>query len=63
MANIGTFTKTENGFVGEIVTLTFQANNVRLVPKAIGTDNAPSHRAYVGRADYAESSVMRSGVI
>ena len=61
MANIGTFTKTEIGFVGEIVTLTFQANNVRLVPEAIGTDNAPSH--YVGRADYAESSVMRSGVI
>jgi len=53
MANIGTFTKTENGFVGEIVTLTFQAKNVRLVPEATGTDNAPSHRAYVGRADYA----------
>jgi uncharacterized protein (DUF736 family) len=53
MANIGTFTKTETGFVGEIVTLTFQAKNVRLVPEATGTDNAPSHRAYVGRADYA----------
>ena len=33
MANIGTFTKTEQGFVGEIVTLSFQANNVRLVPE------------------------------
>ena len=63
MANIGTFTKTENGFVGEIVTLTFQAKNVRLVPEATGSDNAPSHRAYVGRADYAELSVMRSDVV
>lgn len=34
MANIGTFTKTEQGFVGEIVTLSFQARNVRLVPEA-----------------------------
>ena len=25
MANIGTFTKTEQGYVGEIVTLSFQA--------------------------------------
>jgi uncharacterized protein (DUF736 family) len=60
MANIGTFTKTENGFVGEIVTLTFQANNVRLVPEAIGTDNAPSHRAYVGRAEIGAAWSKRS---
>ena len=64
MANIGTFTKTENGFVGEIVTLTFQAKNVRLVPEANGSnENAPSHRAYVGRADYAELNIMRSGAV
>jgi uncharacterized protein (DUF736 family) len=31
MANIGTFTNTENGFVGEIVTLTFRARNVRFI--------------------------------
>ena len=60
MANIGTFTKTENGFVGEIVTLTFQANNVRLVPEATGTDNAPSHRAYVGRAEIGAAWSKRS---
>ncbi len=55
MANIGTFTRVENGFIGEIVTLTFQAKNVRLVPETErANDNAPSHRAYVGRADYAE---------
>lgn len=63
MANIGTFTKTEQGFVGEIVTLSFQARNVRLVPEASTNDNAPSHRVYVGRADYAELGVMRSGVL
>ena len=52
MANIGTFTKTENGFVGEIVTLSFQAKNVRMVPETNGSnENAPSHRVYVGRAE------------
>ena len=60
MANIGTFTKTEIGFVGEIVTLTFQANNVRLVPEATGTDNAPTHRAYVGRAEIGAAWSKRS---
>ena len=60
MANIGTFTKTESGFVGEIVTLTFQAKNVRLVPEATGSDNAPSHRAYVGRADIGAAWSKRS---
>ena len=61
MANIGTFTKTENGFVGEIVTLTFQAKNVRLVPEAnSGNDNAPSHRAYVGRAEIGAAWSKRS---
>lgn len=61
MANIGTFTKTEQGFVGEIVTLSFQAKNVRMVPESNGTnENAPSHRVYVGRADYAERGIMRS---
>ena len=61
MANIGTFTKTEQGFVGEIVTLSFQPKNVRMVPESNGTnENAPSHRVYVGRADYAERGIMRS---
>lgn len=53
MANIGTFTKTEQGgFIGEIVTLSFQARNVRFVPE-MNSDNkdAPSHRVYVGRAE------------
>jgi len=54
MANIGSFKKSGNEFQGEIVTLSLQTKNVRIVPeKTRGNDNAPSHRVYVGRADYA----------
>ena len=60
MANIGTFTKTEQGFVGEIVTLSFQAKNVRLVPEPSTNDNAPSHRVYVGRAEIGAAWAKRS---
>ena len=61
MANIGTFRKTGNEYTGEIVTLSLQARNVRLVPETRATgDNAPSHRVYVGRAEigaaWAETS-------
>ena len=61
MANIGTFTKTEQGFIGEIVTLSFQAKNVRMVPETNGTnENAPSHRVYVGRAEIGAAWSKRS---
>ena len=61
MANIGTFTKTEQGYVGEIVTLSFQARNVRLVPETSnGNENAPSHRVYVGRAEIGAAWDKRS---
>jgi uncharacterized protein (DUF736 family) len=61
MANIGTFTKTEQGFVGEIVTLGFQAKNVRLVPEpGNGNENAPSHRVYAGRAEVGAAWSKRS---
>jgi uncharacterized protein (DUF736 family) len=61
MANIGSFKKVNAEFQGEIVTLSVQARNVRIVPESIRTnDNAPSHRVFVGRADYAELSIMRS---
>jgi uncharacterized protein DUF736 len=64
MANIGSFKKSGQEFQGEIVTLSLQTKGVRIVPEADRTnDNAPSHRVYVGRADYAELSVMRSGVV
>jgi uncharacterized protein (DUF736 family) len=61
MANIGTFTKTEQGFIGEIFTLMFQAKNVRLVPETNATsENAPSHRVYVGRAEIGAAWSKRS---
>ena len=50
--------------MGEIVTLSVQTKGVRIVPETNRTnDNAPSHRVYVGRADYAELSIMRSGIV
>jgi uncharacterized protein (DUF736 family) len=62
MANIGTFKKSGHEFQGEIVTLSLQSKGVRIVPETNrASDNAPSHRVYVGRADYAESNIMRSG--
>ncbi len=63
MANIGSFKKSGNGeFQGEIVTLSVQAKGVRIVPEPNrASDNAPSHRVYVSRADYAELGIMRSG--
>lgn len=55
MATIGTFKQTAtNEFAGDIVTLSVQAKGVRIVPETrITGENAPSHRVFVGRADYA----------
>ena len=64
MANIGSFKKVGNDFQGEIVTLSLQAKGVRIVAESSpSNDKAPSHRIVVGRADYAELGVMRSGVL
>lgn len=62
MATIGTFKKSaSNEFVGEIVTLSVQAKNVRIVPEANRTgDNAPSHRVFVGRAEIGAAWSKRS---
>jgi uncharacterized protein (DUF736 family) len=63
MANIGSFKKVGNEFQGEIVTLSVQAKGVRIVAETNhSNENAPSHRVFVGRADYVESGIMRSGV-
>jgi uncharacterized protein (DUF736 family) len=51
MANIGTFTKTTEGYKGEIVTMSVQQKNVRIVPETSDNENAPSHRVFVGRAE------------
>ena len=52
MANIGSFTKSGESYKGEIVTMSVQTKNVRIVPEEAGdNENAPSHRVFVGRAE------------
>ena len=62
MATIGTFKKTSsNEFSGEIVTLSVQAKNVRIVPETSRSgENAPSHRVYVGRVEIGAAWSKRS---
>src|SRR5579859_5110676 len=62
MATIGTFKKTgSNEFTGEIVTLSVQAKNVRIVPETNRSgDNSPSHRVYVGRVEIGTAWAKRS---
>ena len=61
MATIGTFKKTGSEFVGEIVTLSVQAKNVRIIPEEDhANDNAPSHRVFVGRAEIGAAWSKRS---
>lgn len=53
MATIGTFTKNaDSSFSGEIVTLSVQARNVRIVPdNNRPSENAPTYRVIVGEAE------------
>jgi uncharacterized protein (DUF736 family) len=53
MANIGTFKKSgENGYTGEIVTMSLQKKNVTIVAEeASENENAPSHRVFVAKID------------
>lgn len=52
MASIGTFTKSGDGYRGEIVTMSVQQKNVRIVPESESSnENAPSHRVFAGRAE------------
>jgi uncharacterized protein (DUF736 family) len=61
MASIGTFKKSGHEFQGEILTLNVQTKGVRIVPEANrGSDNAPSHRVYVGRAEIGAAWSKRS---
>ncbi|HEY8247175.1 MAG TPA: DUF736 domain-containing protein [Hyphomicrobium sp.] len=62
MATIGTFKKIGNNeFTGEIVTLSVQAKNVRIVPETSRSgENAPSHRVYVGRVEIGAAWSKRS---
>ena len=61
MATIGTFKKVGNDFQGEIITLSLQAKGVRIVAESNrASDNAPSHRIYVGRAEIGAAWSKRS---
>lgn len=61
MANIGTFKKSGSEYQGEIVTLGVQARNVRIVPETDrASENAPSHRIFVGRAEIGAAWSKRS---
>ncbi|MDJ0448818.1 DUF736 domain-containing protein [Methylocystis sp. JR02] len=62
MATIGTFKKSgSNEFTGEIVTLSVQAKNVRIVPETSRSgENSPSHRVYCGRVEIGAAWSKRS---
>jgi uncharacterized protein (DUF736 family) len=61
MANIGSFKKSGNEYQGEIVTLSVQAKGVRIVPESNrSSDNAPSYRVFVGRAEIGAAWSKRS---
>jgi uncharacterized protein (DUF736 family) len=61
MANIGTFKNSGPELQGEIVTLSLQSRGVRIVPENNrASDNAPSHRVYVGRAEIGAAWSKRS---
>ncbi len=62
MATIGTFKKSGNNeYTGDIVTLSVQAKNVRIVPETgRSSENAPSHRVFVGRAEIGAAWAKRS---
>jgi len=61
MATIGIFMKSGTELQGEIVTLSVQTKNVRIVPEPNrASENAPSHRIFVGRAEIGAAWSKRS---
>jgi uncharacterized protein (DUF736 family) len=61
MASIGSFKNVGGEFQGEIVTLSVQTKNVRIVLEPNrANDNAPSHRIYVGRAEIGAAPSKRT---
>ena len=61
MATIGTFKKSGNDYTGEIVTLSVQAKNVRIVADDTRTsEKAPSHRVMAGRVEIGAAWSKRS---
>jgi uncharacterized protein (DUF736 family) len=61
MATIGSFKKVGNDFQGEIITLSLQAKGVRIVAEQNrSSEDAPSHRIFVGRAEIGAAWPKRS---
>jgi uncharacterized protein (DUF736 family) len=61
MANIGSFKMSGSEYQGEIVTMSVQTKNVRIVPEGeVASENAPTHRIYVGRAEIGAAWPKRS---
>lgn len=60
MATIGTFTRTQNGFTGDISTLTINAKKVTIVETNGDGENAPTHRIYLGKAEIGAGWAKRS---
>ena len=50
MSNIGTFTKQEDGFVGTLRTLAFNAK-LKIVPVAKDNDKGPDYRVLAGATE------------
>ncbi|KMO14842.1 DUF736 domain-containing protein [Methylobacterium platani] len=61
MATIGTFTQTQNGFSGEITTLTIQAKKVSIQAETERmAEKGPTHRIYLGKAEIGAGWAKRS---
>jgi uncharacterized protein (DUF736 family) len=62
MATIGSFKKVGNEYHGEIITLSLQARGVRMVAEQnrSSSENAPSYRVFVGRAEIGAAWSKRS---
>jgi uncharacterized protein (DUF736 family) len=62
MATIGTFTKNGEDFTGTVKTLALNVK-AKIARAEKENDKAPDFRIFAGATDYAELSVMRSGVV
>ena len=62
MATIGTFTKSGDDFTGAVKTLALNVK-AKITQAEKENDKAPDYRIFAGTTDYAELSVMRSGVV
>jgi uncharacterized protein (DUF736 family) len=59
MATIGTFVKSDNGYIGSVKTLSLNVK-ATFVPSEKDGDKVPDFRILAGSVDYAERGVMRS---